>query len=624
MSTHRRSPWLGLLAIAGVLAAGAARAGVNTWTGSSPAVPGRPAVAMATDPRDPYVVYAAFAPGELYRSADGGRTWTRLAGFDAIYSLLVHPAAPDTLYIGAAQDTTVGSNGYVNVLKSVDRGATWTRVPMSNFYEFTLTLVGSATDPGTVYAGSGSRLFRTTDGGAHWLPTGNLSAAISSLVIHPTDPSKLYVAMDGDGYYYPFGAFAESTNTGGNWTYAANVGTLDQVCVALDTANPSTLFLGLAATRITAESGVRRSTDGGATWSHSESGLPAGAQVESLAIDPSNTTTLYAGTHDGIYRSRDSGATWLPFSKALANVDVGSIALSSDGRSLHASTERGAYDYEIAEGAIDVAATGPGATGVLGWRADGLSVQTLSGGGGWSATPFEGPVAAWNAVAAASSGNGKTAVLWQAGDGRWAIELVGPAGRESAYVFAAVNGWMPADVSIGADGRTHLLVTSVQGGMYVLSIDASGSAHPPTVYASAGGWSAVALADAADGGTWVLWRNTDGRSAVSIHRDGVMATSFKWDAGGDGAVADIAVGADGRARILVAGAAGTAHVWTIGADGTRASGGALSIDGLSPRRIAGASDGTLRLLWADRDGHGSVAVLDATGAVVATHEVPAP
>jgi hypothetical protein len=611
MRVLHRSHWWVSVAIAAVLAAGVALAGVNTWTPL-----GTDAYVVAADPVDPYVVYAVFSQGDLMRSADGGRNWTRLARFDAIYSVLVHPTDPDTLYIGA---TDSSGAGYTNVFKSTDGGATWTRTPASIYYEVINVLVASPSD-GSIYAGSGVNLYRTADGGTTWTKSASLTAAIADLVIHPADPSTLYVAADS-GYYYPFGAFAESTNTGGNWTISSNLGVLDRVSVAMDPANPSRLYLGLASGLSIAERGVRRSDDGGKTWSHLEAGLPEGTQVEAVAVDPVNTATVFAGTDVGIYRSRDSGATWLPLSQMLSSAQFQRLVPSKDGKTLHALTNHGAFDFEFTEGPIDVAATASGAaSGVLTWSADRLAVQTLSGSGGWSASPFEGPVAAWQAVAVASIGDGRSRVLWQAGDGRSAVEVVGPGGRESAVVLEASDAWIPADISVGADGATRLLITGESGAMYVASLDAAGSLHAGPVYGPTASWTAIALADAPDGGTWVLWRNPDGRSAFSIHRDGVMDSFARFDASTDGAVVDIAVGADGKARILVADAAGNARIWTVASDGSRTAGDSMAIAGLSPRRISAAADGGLRLLWT-AGGQGTV--FDSAGAVVATHDVPA-
>ena len=56
--------------------------------------------------------------------------------------------------------------------------------------------------------------------------------------------------------------------------------------------------------------GVRKSVDGGATWSDANSGLTTPI-VQALAIDASGPQTLYAGTvGGGIFRTDDGGATW--------------------------------------------------------------------------------------------------------------------------------------------------------------------------------------------------------------------------------------------------------------------------------------------------------------------------
>jgi hypothetical protein len=614
MRVLHRSHWWVSVAIAGVLAAGVARAGANTWTPL-----GAGAYVVANDPVDPYVVYAVFSPGDLMRSADGGRSWTHLARFDAIYSVLVYPADSNTLFIGASDS----KSGLTTVFKSTDGGATWAASRTSIYYEQITVLVASPTD-GSVYAGSGASLYRTSDRGVTWTRGASLTAAISDLVIHPTDPSTLYAAMDS-GYYYPFGGFAESTNTGGSWTPSPHLGLLDRVSAAMDPTNPSRLYLGLASGSSVAEKGLRRSDDGGQTWSELGSGLPADAQVEAVAVDPVNPATVYAGTDRGIYRSRNSGETWLPFSQVLNGASVTALLPSADGKTLRAVTGNGAFSFDLTEGAIDVAATGGGgASGVLSWSADRLAVQTLMfADGGWLATPFEGPVAAWQATAIASSGDSTSRVLWQAGDGRSAVEIVGPAGRESAAVLEAATGWIPADISVAADGTTHLLVTGNSGAMYVATLDSGGSLHAGPTYGPTASWAAIALADAPDGGTWVLWRNPDGRSAVSIHRDGTMESFARFDASADGAVADLAVGADGRARILVTDAAGNARVWTVASDGSRIAGDPMTLPGLAPRRIAAAADGSIRVLSADRGGHGAVTILSASGVPVATHDVPA-
>src|SRR5207245_6146029 len=58
------------------------------------------------------------------------------------------------------------------------------------------------------------------------------------------------------------------------------------------------------------DDGVRLSRDGGTTWAQTGSGTPGLSQVESLAFDPSDPMTLYAGTWRQAFRTKDGGETW--------------------------------------------------------------------------------------------------------------------------------------------------------------------------------------------------------------------------------------------------------------------------------------------------------------------------
>jgi photosystem II stability/assembly factor-like uncharacterized protein len=75
--------------------------------------------------------------------------------------------------------------------------------------------------------------------------------------------------------------------------------------LAVDPITSTTLYAGTSR-------GVFKSTDGAANWIVANTGLPA-FSVPSLAVNPMTPTTLYAGTAgDGVYKSTDGGATWQP------------------------------------------------------------------------------------------------------------------------------------------------------------------------------------------------------------------------------------------------------------------------------------------------------------------------
>jgi photosystem II stability/assembly factor-like uncharacterized protein len=104
-------------------------------------------------------------------------------------------------------------------------------------------------------------------------------------------------------------------------------------CIVPDPSDPSTLYAGTPL-------GVFKSADGGASWRASAAGMPA-ARVQTIAVDPTATSTLYAGTLTpngvpslGLFKSTDGGASWAPINNGLidpvtasAPLDVAALAI---------------------------------------------------------------------------------------------------------------------------------------------------------------------------------------------------------------------------------------------------------------------------------------------------------
>jgi photosystem II stability/assembly factor-like uncharacterized protein len=199
-----------------------------------------------------------------------------------------------------------------HLYRSTDGGATWSRgdimlaSPLDGYgcsrnEEGTLRLLAvDPTTPATLYAGvpfsasSGRGLWRSSDGGVSWRPAG-LHSHILSLAL---TPSALYAGTSSGGVY-------RSDDRGLTWRAASEGLTGFSVSeLAVDPTTPMTLY---AAT----DNGVHKSDDGGATWR--AVGLP-GQLVRALAVIPTTPTTLYAGVsygdEPGVYKSTDGGETW--------------------------------------------------------------------------------------------------------------------------------------------------------------------------------------------------------------------------------------------------------------------------------------------------------------------------
>ena len=586
--------------------ASAVQAGVNTWSGSRPSSAGL----VAMDPLDPYVVYAA-GP-DLYKSRDGGRTWTRIASLPYISALLVHPAAPDTLYLGGQNDADFGV-----VFKSSDAGDTWTSIPLStNPWSF----AGDPRDASIVDAGMDyltSSVDKTSDGGASWSSGSSLVGTIVSLALDPSNSDVVYAGTDTSSFPgSPSAVLARSQDGGGTWSQLVP-GSIESVsAIAIDPADPSKLYIGLAARYLEAERGIRRSEDGGITFSREVDGLRHDANVWSLVIDPANPSTLYAGTDSGVYRSRDSGSHWAAVGQILSGSRIYSLVISPDGRRIHAGTASGPFHMDLVSGPVDLAAAPGGGARLLRWNGDRSAVQTVDGANNWTATPFSATSETWSAIAITSASDGPARALWQNGDGRSAVETVGGA----VSVFKPSMNGVPADVAMGVDGTIVLLSTTVSGLMHLETISTDGSVRSALAY-GAPGWSAVAVDMDAEGRAWVLWRSVDGRGAVSVHVDGTLVTTVGWGATEGWWVEDLGVGSDGRARVLARNAAGAMQVWTVGEDGSRIVGATHESPGLVPRRIAAGADGLTRVLWGGDHGEGTVWFLTDSGNFVAV-EVP--
>ncbi len=135
--------------------------------------------------------------------------------------------------------------------------------------------------------------------------------------------SPANVALDGSGNTYLVGTVSSpdfpvvnpiqkvpgavglfsSSNQGNTWGIASSsIGTAKVISLATDPGNPQTAYAGTSR-------GLFKTTNSGNTWTLTGSGLPADA-VSSVAVDPLSPATIYACVPEGFYKSADGGSTW--------------------------------------------------------------------------------------------------------------------------------------------------------------------------------------------------------------------------------------------------------------------------------------------------------------------------
>jgi photosystem II stability/assembly factor-like uncharacterized protein len=296
--------------------------------------------AVAVAPSDPNVVYAGMgdmatggATNEgngIYKSTDAGQTWQHMGldGTRQIPSILVDVKDPNVIMV-AAQGPARARSDQRGVFRSTDGGRTWTRTLYLNDSTGAQKLAHAYDVPNVVFATtdahyappgvapqafyratpgsgpSGTRLFKSTDNGVTWreITGGGLPGLIgrtSVAVAMHTDAQRVFLVTN-TGLY-------RSDDGGTSWRQMDP--TDDRVrngqggynCgVYVDPENPDIVYVFNTA--------AYRSTDGGNTFTGFR-GAPGGDDPQQMWIDPTNGKRILMGYDQGAIVSLDGGQSW--------------------------------------------------------------------------------------------------------------------------------------------------------------------------------------------------------------------------------------------------------------------------------------------------------------------------
>jgi photosystem II stability/assembly factor-like uncharacterized protein len=247
-----------------------------------------------------------------------------------VSALAVDSRNPETVYAGT----------YSGVFKSTDGGTSW----INTGQPFSRALAVDPVNPGTVYVGGAGGVFKSTDGGLSWtaMSAGLPPTSVQTLAIDPVRPATVYA-----GTYCCEGksGFFKSSDGGASWTAITTLPAGNVYTLAIDPTNPATLYAFIAGSEL----GIFKSTDG-VSWAAASTGLPPGAFIGALAIDPETPTTLYAGTTggyggttgaQGVFKSTDGGTSW---AQAIPDLDVRALAIDpATPTTVYAGTSAGVF-----------------------------------------------------------------------------------------------------------------------------------------------------------------------------------------------------------------------------------------------------------------------------------------
>jgi photosystem II stability/assembly factor-like uncharacterized protein len=269
------------------------------WRAVGPVMSGGRIEAIAVAPDNPATIYVGAGAGNLWKTTNNGITWSAIFEHQSAFAIgdvAVASSNPNVVWVGTGE-VQPRHSGYAypgtGVFKSVDAGNTWHAMGLPDTHH------------------------------------------IAKLLIHPTDPNIVYVAAMGHQWSSNAerGVF-KTTDGGVTWTKTLYIddstGVID---LAMDPADPRTLYAAVWHMVSGPQSGVFKTTDAGGTWSKLTNGLPPGPLGRiGLDVAPNRPAVVYAFIDNQspftspserdrtvigaeVYRSDNRGQSWTKVNK---------------------------------------------------------------------------------------------------------------------------------------------------------------------------------------------------------------------------------------------------------------------------------------------------------------------
>jgi photosystem II stability/assembly factor-like uncharacterized protein len=309
----------------------------TTWTPVFDDQPSYSIGEIALDPSNPEVVWVGTGENVsgrhvgwgdgVYRSRDGGRSWEQvgLESSEHIGKILVDPRDGNVVFV-AAEGPLWSAGGERGVFRSTDGGDSWTQVLGLDEDTGATDLEFDPENPDVIYAatfqrrrhiwgymagGPGSGIYKSTDGGDSWrevsagLPGGDIGKI--GLAVTPADPDLVYATVEAeDGQQ----GFYRSTDKGERWVRrngytSGGTGPHYYQEIEASPTDPNLIYQMDVFYQVT--------RDGGASFNILGTGAEKHSDNHAIWIDPANGQHLLGGTDAGLYESFDEGTTWRHF-----------------------------------------------------------------------------------------------------------------------------------------------------------------------------------------------------------------------------------------------------------------------------------------------------------------------
>lgn len=287
------------------------------------------------DPQNTDIIWVGSPTGGLWRSVDGGQTWTTNTDHlpnIGVSDILIHPGNPDIMYI-ATGDKQRGSALSLGVMKSMDGGQTWQFTGLNP--EVTEKckigkMLMHPDNPAIILAATNKGIYKTIDEGNTW--ENKAPGDFFDIEVHPNHSSIWYASRAATGVY-------RSLDSGETWTRLTDglpnpAPDIGRIAIALCKSSPEVLY-AVYCQDVVSQGwvwglyGIYRSGDGGNSWTlqanspnllgWSTTGDDTGGQggyALIIDVNPENPNEVYVGSVN-TWKSMDSGVTWQIISTAV-------------------------------------------------------------------------------------------------------------------------------------------------------------------------------------------------------------------------------------------------------------------------------------------------------------------
>lgn len=280
------------------------------------------------DPHNSDIIWVGAPTGGLWKSIDGGKTWStntdRLPNL-GVSDIVIHPHNSNIMYI-ATGDKQRGSALSYGVMKSIDGGLTWNFTGLNPEVadKFKIgKLIIHPEDSDTLLCAVNKGIYKTVDAGLNWKL--KESGDFFDLEVHPSKSNYWYASLSKNGVY-------RSTDSGETWSRLTKGlplpgNDIGRIAIAVSESSPDIVYALYCQDRI-GEGwiwglyGLYRSINGGNNWTlqarapnilgWETNGSGTGGQggyALVLQVNPQNPNMLIAGSVN-LWRSADAGVSW--------------------------------------------------------------------------------------------------------------------------------------------------------------------------------------------------------------------------------------------------------------------------------------------------------------------------